>query len=91
MIFIPFSLLIITGQLWARGGHYHNSNPSSNHYGEASVNTENHYTHSYARKDGTYVNGYHSTNPNDTMKDNYSSEGNVNPYSGQEGNIEPEH
>ena len=33
--------------------------------------------------------GYYSTNPNETMKDNYSTTGNTNPHTGQEGTIEP--
>ena len=33
----------------------------------------------------TYVNGYMKTNPNSTRNDNYSTQGNYNPYTGQEG------
>lgn len=43
------------------------------------------YTHSYFRGDGTYVSGYHSTTPNFTRNDNYSTRGNYNPYTGTPG------
>ena len=39
----------------------------------------------YTRKDGTYVAPYHRTAPNGTKNDNYSTKGNVNPYTGQAG------
>ena len=39
----------------------------------------------YTRKDGTYVPGHWRTDPNTTRNDNYSTEGNVNPYTSQPG------
>lgn len=39
----------------------------------------------YTRRDGTYVAPYHRTEPNQYRHDNYSSEGNVNPYTGRRG------
>jgi hypothetical protein len=39
----------------------------------------------YYRKDGTYVAPYHRTSPNNTKNDNYSTEGNINPYTGKPG------
>jgi hypothetical protein len=43
------------------------------------------YVNGYYRSDGTYVNGYYRTDPNDTTEDNYSHQGNVNPYTGHRG------
>lgn len=43
----------------------------------------------YYRKDGTYVAPYHRTDPNSTRTDNWSSQGNVNPYTGQPGTVNP--
>lgn len=43
------------------------------------------YVHGYVKKDGTYVQGYYRTDPNNTRNDNYSTQGNVNPYTGQPG------
>lgn len=39
----------------------------------------------YHRKDGTYVQSYERSAPNNTVRDNYSYEGNQNPYTGKEG------
>jgi hypothetical protein len=39
----------------------------------------------YTRKDGTYVQPYQRTAPNSTRNDNYSTQGNVNPYTGVAG------
>lgn len=39
----------------------------------------------YVRKDGTYVPGHWRTDPNGTRNDNYSTQGNVNPYTGTPG------
>ena len=44
----------------------------------------------YTKKDGTYVAPHERTAPNHTNLDNYSTKGNVNPYTGQPGTKEPE-
>lgn len=41
------------------------------------------------RKDGTYVEPYVRSSPNSTKLDNYSNDGNFNPYTGKEGNASP--
>ena len=43
------------------------------------------YVQGYTRSNGTYVQGYYRTSPNSTRNDNYSTVGNVNPYTGAEG------
>ena len=57
---------------------------------EAQVNPNNHYVNPYHRKDGTYVPGHFRTNPNNTNRDNYSTRGNTNPYTGKPGWITPD-
>jgi hypothetical protein len=47
------------------------------------------YVHSYIRKDGTYVQGYHRTTPNSSRYDNYSTKGNMNPWTGKAGTENP--
>ena len=43
------------------------------------------YVNGYYRKDGTYVQGHYKT-PNDPyFYNNYSSQGNYNPYNGKKG------
>lgn len=43
----------------------------------------------YTKKDGTYVAPHHRSAPNGTKYDNYSSKGNVNPYTGKAGTADP--
>ena len=47
------------------------------------------YVNGHYRKDGTYVNGYHRSSPNGNPYDNYSTKGNVNPYTGKKGYKNP--
>ena len=42
------------------------------------------------KKDGTFVEGYWRTSPNNTNRDNFSTKGNENPYNGKIGWIEPD-
>jgi hypothetical protein len=48
-----------------------------------------HSTKGYVKKDGTYVAPSGATNPNQSKADNYSSKGNVNPYTGKAGTKAP--
>ena len=43
----------------------------------------------YTRKDGTYVQPHMRSAPNSTTQDNFSTRGNVNPYTGQIGTRDP--
>ncbi len=43
------------------------------------------WVNGYTRKDGTYVEGYSRSEPNDTVQDNYSYKGNSNPFTGETG------
>lgn len=47
------------------------------------------YVSPHVRSDGAYVQGYYRSNPNATSLDNYSTRGNVNPYTGQAGTVQP--
>jgi len=48
-----------------------------------------HHVSGHVTKNGTYVAPHQATNPNDTKADNWSSKGNVNPYTGKEGTKDP--
>jgi hypothetical protein len=39
----------------------------------------------YTTRSGTHVNSYHRTTPDHTQRNNYSTRGNVNPYTGKTG------
>lgn len=43
------------------------------------------YVQGYHKSDGTYVQPHHRSDPNQYRHDNYSSEGNRNPYNGNKG------
>jgi hypothetical protein len=43
----------------------------------------------YYRSDGTYVRGHHRSTPDSNPWNNYSTRGNVNPYTGKPGYIDP--
>lgn len=45
----------------------------------------NSYQNGYYRQDGTYVEGHYRSRSNHTNHDNYSTQGNYNPYTGQQG------
>ena len=48
------------------------------------------YVKSYTRSNGTVVKGYYRTAPNSTNRDNFSTRGNVNPYTGKKGYVKPD-
>lgn len=43
------------------------------------------YVNGYTTKNGTYVAPHYRSSPNNTVLDNYSHDGNVNPYTGEVG------
>jgi hypothetical protein len=78
---------MLCGDALARGGgggHGSGAHSSSGRSGS------DHYVHGYTRSDGTYVSGYHATNPNSTKFDNYSTKGNINTWTGKPGTKSPD-
>ena len=49
------------------------------------------YVNGYTRSDGTYVQGYYRSSPNNTNTDNYSTQGNINPYTNSNGTKAPDY
>lgn len=47
------------------------------------------YHKGYVTKNGTYVAPHYQTAPDSTRQNNYSTQGNVNPYTGQAGRVNP--
>ena len=47
------------------------------------------YVHGYTTKNGTYVAPHYRSNPDGNLSNNYSTVGNVNPYTGQAGTKNP--
>jgi len=48
-----------------------------------------HYVKPHVTKNGAYVKGHNQTNPNKTKRDNWSTKGNVNPFTGRAGTKNP--
>ena len=48
-----------------------------------------HYDNGYTRQDGTVVQPHYQTNPDGNRANNWSSQGNVNPFTGQAGTRNP--
>ena len=57
-------------------------------YGSGS-NSSSHAVQGHYNNNGTYTQPHHSTNPNSSQLDNYSTRGNVNPYTGAVGTRAP--
>jgi hypothetical protein len=49
----------------------------------------NHYVEGHYREDGSYVQGHYKTNSDDSFYNNWSTSGNVNPYTGRLGTKTP--
>jgi hypothetical protein len=47
------------------------------------------YQRGYTTRDGTYVDPHFRTRPDSSPYNNYSTRGNVNPYTGQRGSVDP--
>ena len=47
------------------------------------------YVQGHTTKNGTYVPGHMRTTPNSSKLDNWSTKGNVNPYTGKKGTKDP--
>jgi hypothetical protein len=43
----------------------------------------------HVRKDGTFVQPHRRTNPDSSKFNNFSTKGNVNPFTGKEGTVDP--
>jgi len=61
---------------------------SSGLYGTGS-NPSSHYVQPHFNSSGTFTQGHHQTNPNNTQFDNYNTRGNYNPYTGAYGTRSP--
>lgn len=66
------------------GGHSSGSHGSYSS-GHSSGSGSSHSISGYTKSNGTYVAPSHATNPNATKADNWSTKGNVNPYTGKPG------
>ncbi len=87
-----FATSVTTGTAFARGGghgggHSHSSFGGSRSHSSSEIT----HVHSYTRSNGTFVHSHDRTHENGTMRDNWSSKGNVNPETGKPGTVTPTH
>lgn len=88
-VFVSVAVLcvgVVSVPAFARGGgggHSSSGHSSSSHSSGSTGGS--HSTSGYTKSNGTYVAPAHATNPNGTKADNWSTKGNVNPYTGKEG------
>jgi hypothetical protein len=66
--------VMLSSSLAVAGGH-----------GGTSGSSGAHYVAPHTTKAGTYVDGHYQSNPNGSKSDNWSTAGNVNPYTGKAG------
>jgi hypothetical protein len=67
--------VMLSSSLAVAGGHGGSSSSGS------------HYVAPHTTKAGTYVDGHYQSNPNGSKADNWSTTGNVNPYTGKVGTM----
>ena len=79
------SLVTFVQPVCARGGgHSYSSHSSSSHSSRSPVSVRGYTNHS-----GTYVAPYHRSAPDHSKLNNWSTRGNVNPYTGKVGTKDP--
>jgi len=74
------------------GSHSGGSHSGASHPGKSTgghTNSSDHNVAGYTKKNGTQVAPHHATDPNGSKRDNYSSKGNTNPYTGKQGTKDP--
>lgn len=85
-ILLLAAILAFGSSAFAKGGGGHGSSGySGSHSYSSGASSGSHSTSGYTKSNGTYVAPSHATNPNGTKADNWSTKGNVNPYTGKEG------
>jgi hypothetical protein len=69
------------------GGGSHSSHSSRGHSGATGTgsSSSSHAVRGYTTQRGTHVAPHRQTNPDPTQRNNYSTKGNVNPWTGKAG------
>ena len=78
------ALALIVGSLQTVAARSNNNSYGSWDTGTGS-NAKSERVSGYTKENGTYVEPYYRTSPNNTVNDNYGTRGNENPYTGKVG------
>ena len=84
-VFTYIFLELFTLDAFARGGGHNGGSYGGGHSRGGDTHIGGH-----TRRDGIYVQPHNRTSPNSTQRDNYSSKGNTNPYTGKPGTRTPD-
>lgn len=79
------SIAAMSGNAFARGSSYSGKSYTPSYSRSSASGSSDHSVRGYTRSNGTYVAPSHATNPDSTRNNNYSTSGNVNPYTGKLG------
>jgi hypothetical protein len=79
------ALLFASDVAWARGGRGGGGSSSTRSSSSSSTKSGSVHVNGYTTKSGKYLAPHHRSAPDATQKDNYSTKGNVNPYTGKKG------
>lgn len=87
IVIFAAAALTATPAAQARGSHSSDSHSYSSR--SSGYGTGSHSVRGYTKRDGTSVRSHHATNRNGTKRDNWTTKGNVNPYTGKPGTVDP--
>jgi hypothetical protein len=79
--------LVSSADAGRRGGGGGGAHASRSHAGMTGTgsSSSSHAVRGYTTRRGTHVAPHHQTNPDRTQRNNYSTKGNVNPWTGKTG------
>jgi hypothetical protein len=89
LMVLTLLFLSTTLPVFGRGSHSHHSTTATTAC--CSKSTSDVHVHGYTKRDGTVVHPYNRTHENGTQQDNFSTKGNVNPYTGKVGTKKATH
>jgi hypothetical protein len=87
LLVFGFASVADAGRRGGGGGSHSSRGHSGSHSGATGTgsSSSSHAVRGYTTKRGTYVAPHRQTNPDHTQRNNYSTKGNVNPWTGKAG------
>ena len=88
---VTLLFLLFAVPLFGEGSHSSHSNHKTSSSACCSKSRSDVHVHGYTKRNGTVVKPYARTHQNSTQRDNFSTQGNVNPYTGKRGTKKATH